>query len=100
MYKILSIIGKILLGFLAFLLFSFLVFWYKIYSDNREKGLKRIGDSFGEALLYFIWGLLATFIGDVGPFTFFLSIYGIDTTDFKTIDKTNILEINQFNQIN
>ena len=43
------------------------------------------GYSFGEALLYFIWGLLATFIGDVGPFNFFLSIYGIDTKDFKTI---------------
>ena len=85
MYKILSIIGKILLGLLAFFIFSFLVFWYKIYSDNREKGLKRIGDSFGQALLYFILGLLATFVGDVGPFNFFLSIYGIDTKDFKTI---------------
>ena len=87
MYKILSIIGKILLGFLAFLLFSFLVFWFKMYNENQfnRKGIYRITDSFAGALLWFLMGLLETFSGDVGPFNFFLSIYGIDTKDFKTI---------------
>uniref|UniRef100_A0A6C0C5M4 Uncharacterized protein n=1 Tax=viral metagenome TaxID=1070528 RepID=A0A6C0C5M4_9ZZZZ len=78
MNKILLNTGKILLGLLVFLLFSFLVFWYKIYSDNKKKGLNRIIDSFAGALLYFVWGLLATYTGDVGPFNFILSIYGID----------------------
>ena len=83
MNKILSILGKILLGLLAFFIFSFLVFWYKIYSDNRKKRLKRITDSFGGSLLYFVMGILATYKGDVDPFNFFLSIFGIDTKDFK-----------------
>ena len=85
--NILLIIGKILLGFLAFLIFSFLVFWFKMYNENQfnRKGIYRITDSFGGALLWFLMGLLATFKGDVGPFNFILSIYGIDTKDFKTI---------------
>ena len=88
MNKILSIIGKILLGFLAFLIFSFLVFWYKMYNENQfnRKGIYRITDSFAGALLWFLIGLLATFSGKLhSPFNFFLSIYGIDTKDFKTI---------------
>ena len=87
MKKILSIIGKILLAFLAFFIFSFLVFWYKIYNENQynRKGIYRITDSFAGTLFWFLMGLLITFKGDVGPFNFFLSIYGIDTKDFKTI---------------
>ena len=89
MNKILSIIGKILLGLLAFLLFLFLVIWFKIYYDNKlnKKGLHRITESFGQALfnlIAIIWGLYKGNV--IVTFNFFLSIFGIDTKDFKTIN--------------
>ena len=91
MNHILKIIGKILLGFLAFLIFSFFVYWFKMYNDDtvsKGKGLDRVKESFGAALLYYVWGLLETFTGDLSnPFNFFLSIYGIDSKDFKTMNK-------------
>ena len=77
MNYILSIIGKILLGFSAFLIFSFLVFWYKMYNENQfnRKGLYRITDSFAGTLFWFLMGLLETFTGKLhNPFNFFLSI--------------------------
>ena len=84
MDKTLLLIGKILLGILVFFIFSFFVYWFQMYRDSNKKGLDRITNSFGEALLYYVWGLLATFAGDVGPFNFFLSIYGIKNVDFPS----------------
>jgi hypothetical protein len=83
MNKILSIIFKILLGLLAFFIFSFLVLWVSMYLDNKKKGLNRITDSFAGALLYFLWGLLALYMGKVSLFGFMLFIYRIDPKDLK-----------------
>jgi len=59
MNKILSIIGKILLGFLAFLLLVFLAFWHDVYNtmDTNEKGIHRIFSSFKEAVYWAVVGI-------------------------------------------
>ena len=54
-----SLIGKILLSILIFITLIFLIFWYRIYKDSNKKGIDRITDSLGGALLHFIWGILA-----------------------------------------
>ena len=59
MNKILSLIGKVLLSILILILSIFFIFWYRIYKDSNKKGLDRITDSLGGALLHFIWGILA-----------------------------------------
>jgi hypothetical protein len=59
MNKFFSLIGKILLSILIFITLIFLIFWYRIYKDSNKKGIDRITDSLGGALLYFIWGILA-----------------------------------------
>ena len=54
-----SLFGKILLSILIFITLIFLIFWYRIYKDSNKKGIDRITDSLGGALLDFIWGILA-----------------------------------------
>ena len=62
MNKILSIVGKILLGILTFLFILFLKFWYEMYEDSSEKGSDRIIKSFGNALLYLIMIILSPIV--------------------------------------
>ena len=69
MNNILSIIGKILLGFLAFLLLLFLVFWYWTFEDRdhpENKGIHRIFSSFKEAVYWAVvgigWGAMYIYI--------------------------------------
>ena len=61
MNKILSIIGKILLGIL---LFSFLYVWYNVYDtmDTSEKGINKIFVSFKQALHLVMVGIVWGFI--------------------------------------
>ena len=82
-----SLIGKILLGIILFIIFSFLVYWYQMYRDDgvsgKYKGFERVKQSFGAAALWFLMGLFATFTGKLhNPLNFFLSIYGIRSEDF------------------
>ena len=83
-----SLIGKILLGIILFIICSFLVYWYKMYRDDtvtgRYKGFERVKQSFGATGLWFLLGLFATFTGKLhNPLNFFLSIYGIKSVDFQ-----------------
>ena len=59
MNKILSIIGKILLGIFACLFILFLKYWYEMYEDSSKKGSERITKSFGNALVYLIMIILS-----------------------------------------
>ena len=63
MNRILSIIGKILLGFLLLL---FLKYWYEIYEDSSKKGSERITKSFGNALLYLIMVIFSPIVAMTG----------------------------------
>jgi len=63
MNRILSIIGKILLGFLLLL---FLKYWYEIYEDSSKKGSERITKSFGNALLYLIMVIFSPIVTITG----------------------------------
>ena len=85
--KIILGIGKIILGIIGFIIFSFLVYWYQMYRDDsvtgRYKGFDRVKQSLGAAGLWFSMGLISTFGGLLhNPFNFFLSIYGIKSEDF------------------
>jgi len=63
MNRILSIIGKILLGFLLLL---FLKYWYEIYEDSSKKGSERITKSFGNALLHLIMVIFSPIVAMTG----------------------------------
>ena len=68
MNKILSIIGKILLGILVFLIGVFILFWMTIYRSREHpesKDIHRIFSSFKEAVYW----------ASVGVFWFFIYIY-------------------------
>lgn len=87
-----SLIGKILLGVILFIIFSFFVYWYQIYRDDsiirKYKGFERVKQSFGATALWFLIGLFATFTGKLhNPLNFFLSIYGFDNADFHNMKK-------------
>lgn len=87
-----SLISKILLGIILFIIFSFFVYWYQIYRDDsiirKYKGFERVKQSFGATVLWFLIGLFATFTGKLhNPLNFFLSIYGFDNADFHNMKK-------------
>jgi len=61
MNNILSIIGKILLGILVFLIGLFILFWITIYRDRghpESRGIHRIFSTFKEAVYLVYVGLL------------------------------------------
>ena len=66
-----SLIGKISLGIILFIIFSFFVYWYQIYRDDsvigKYKGFERVKQSFGATVLWFLIGLFATFTGKLRP---------------------------------
>jgi len=83
MNNILNIFKKILLALLAFLIFSFFVYWFKIYKGSDKKGFERFKESFFGALFWYLWGLISIVKGDsrTGRFDPFLHIYGIKQKD-------------------
>ena len=90
--KIILGIGKIILGIIGFIMFSFLVYWYQMYRDDsvtgKYEGFERVKQSFGATALLFLMGLFATFTGKLhNPLNFFLSIYGFDNVDFRNMKK-------------
>ena len=88
MNNILNIFKKILLALLAFLIFSFFVYWFKIYKESNKKGFERIKESFFGALFWYLWGLISVIKGDsrTGRFDPFLHIYGIKQKDFINVN--------------
>ena len=88
MNNILNIFKKILLALLAFLIFSFFIYWFKIYKESDKKGFERFKESFFGALFWYLWGLISIVKGDsrTGRFDPFLHIYGIKQKDFINVN--------------
>lgn len=51
----------LLLFIVSFILITFIIFWLQIYNSSNLTGFNRIKETFSEALLYYIWGILITF---------------------------------------
>ncbi len=51
----------LLLFIVSFILITFIIFWLQIYNSSNLTGFNRIKETFYEALLYYIWGILITF---------------------------------------